>query len=297
MIFDIAMKLARKTMRPGLYDKISYDLLGRRRHYERMGTYSAIHRHYLEKGLEFRGKSVIEVGAGLQYFTALFFLADGAAKVTLVEPKLRFSRETMLGFLKEFNAQSDKKLKAEDLDDRISCYQDLSEIPREKDRAADLICSFTVLEHVRDLPGFFRESARLLKPGGRAYHMIDLSDHTYQVFARFPWASGLNDARALYHLRYSPRMFGLLNDPKCYMNRALMPTYLDLAKANGFRVVSAVTNPYAGQVKIHPDLLRSPGGPRDPGSAAEPENPENLRITTLSLTLERPMASQGTAAA
>ncbi|HKP95103.1 MAG TPA: methyltransferase domain-containing protein [Fibrobacteria bacterium] len=285
MLFDIAMKLARKSLGSGLYDRISYNWLGRRRHYERLETYSAIHRHYLEQGLDFRGKTVLEVGAGLQYFTALYMLAGGAAKVILVEPKLTYTRETLLRFLAEFNEGSPKPLRAEDVESQIACYQDLSAIPAEGPGVADLMCSFTVLEHVRDLPGFFSLSARLLKPGGRAYHLVDLSDHTYQVFARFRMLSGLNSARALYHLRYSKRMFDLLNDPKCYMNRALMPDYLRLAAANGFRIVSAVPRPYPGRVRVHPELLG--------GAAAAAET---LNITTLALTLERPAGNAGTTA-
>ena len=278
MITDIAYKLARKAMGSGLYDKVSYDWLGRRRNYERLDTYTAIHRHYLAQGLAFRGLRIIEVGAGLQYFTALHFLADGAAQVTLVEPKLRFSAETLRRFIGEFNAQSPDKVDAAAAGSAIAAYNDLSQVPQ--DASADLMLSYTVLEHVRDLKGFFAESARLLKPGGRAYHMIDLSDHTYQVFARFPWASRLNDNRALYHLRYSQRMFDFLNDGKCWMNRALGPEYIALAQANGFRVVSAVPGPYPRPVRIHPEIRARQGQ----AAAAE------LSITTLALTLERTSA-------
>ena len=278
MLFDIAMKLARKSLSQGFYNKISYDLLGRRRNYERIGTYADIHRHYREHGISFQGKNVVEVGAGLQYFTALFFLADGASQVTLVEPKLIFSAEELRRTLAAFNghASRPRPLTEAEVRDRIQCFRDLSEVPRSMDGQADLLCSFTVLEHVHDLPGFFSESNRILKPGGCAYHMVDLSDHTYQVFARFRLLSGLNSSRALYHLRYSPGLFGVLNDPKCYMNRVLMPAYLDLAGKNGFTIVRKDTQPYPGKVKIHPRLL-------DEGARDE----EMLRITTLSLTLEK----------
>ena len=265
-------------MGSGLYDKVSYDWLGRRRNYERLATYSDIHRHYREQGIDFKGLRVIEVGAGLQYFTALHFLADGADQVTLVEPKLTYSADTLRRFVGEYNAQSPRPVDGAAAEARIRAHQDLSQVPG--DGSADLMLSYTVLEHVRDLPGFFAQSARLLKPGGRAYHMIDLSDHTYQVFARFPWASRLNDNRALYHLRYSRRMFDFLNDGKCWMNRALWPEYTALAAANGFRVVSAVPNHYSRPVRIHPEIMQRQG----------PAQPADLRITTLALTLERASA-------
>ena len=73
MIFDIAMKLVRKTLSQGFYNWVSYDLLGRRQTYERIQTYTDIYKHYRERGLSFQGKTIIEVGSGLQYFTALYF--------------------------------------------------------------------------------------------------------------------------------------------------------------------------------------------------------------------------------
>jgi len=281
MLFDIAMKLARKSMPGGLYDAVSYDWLGRRKHYERIGTYAAIHKHYRDHGIDFRGRRIIEVGCGLQYFTALFMLSEGAESVTLVEPKLTHSRGMLLGFLDAFNAQAPRKLAADDVEARIACYRDLAAIPPAEDGRADWICSFTVLEHVSDLPGFFAEGLKKLKPGGKAYHLVDLSDHTYQVFARFKALSWLNTRRGLYHLRYSPAFFATLNDPKCWMNRALMPDYLKLARAAGFEILSAEPLPYEGDIKIHPALL-----------AAHPEaQAGQLHVINVALTLRKPGAA------
>jgi SAM-dependent methyltransferase len=185
MLFDIAYKLARKSMPTGLYDAISYDLLGRRSNYEKKGTYEAIFRHYLDQGVDFRGKTVVEAGSGLQYFTSLYFLSAGAAEVSLVEPKLAFDADVLRKTVEAFNRGADKPLAFEDVRSRIFCYRDLRQIPEVSRESADLLVSYTVLEHVADLGSFFSESARVLKPGALAYHLVDLSDHTYQVFARW----------------------------------------------------------------------------------------------------------------
>jgi SAM-dependent methyltransferase len=41
----------------------------------------------------------------------------------------------------------------------------------------DIVFSFSVLEHVRDLRGLLEESSRVLRPGGLSIHTIDLRDH------------------------------------------------------------------------------------------------------------------------
>ena len=45
------------------------------------------------------------------------------------------------------------------------------------ERSNDIVYSFSVLEHVRDLRGILEESARVLRPSGLSIHTIDLRDH------------------------------------------------------------------------------------------------------------------------
>jgi SAM-dependent methyltransferase len=45
------------------------------------------------------------------------------------------------------------------------------------EQSVDMVYSFSVLEHVRDLRGLLEESARVLRPGGLSIHTIDLRDH------------------------------------------------------------------------------------------------------------------------
>jgi hypothetical protein len=42
----------------------------------------------------------------------------------------------------------------------------------------DFICSFSVLEHIRHLPGVLNHLRTLLRPGGAMYHWVDVRDHT-----------------------------------------------------------------------------------------------------------------------
>jgi SAM-dependent methyltransferase len=278
MILDIAYKLARKAMTQSAYDFISFELLGRRSRYERWETYRDILAHYRSKGLEYRDKVVAEIGCGRQYFTALGFLAGGARQVHMVEPKLVFSPETLAEHLKVFNRESGTSLGPEQVQGKIFCHQDSSALKSGLDGSVDLICSFTVLEHVGNLAGFFADMARLLREGGTAYHMVDVSDHTYQVFARWPLLQRINHYRGLYHLRYSGKGFSRLNDPKCFMNRELLPTYLALAKRNGLDVESLETAPYREKASVHPEVLAKAGPSPDP---------EQVMVTSFSLLLRK----------
>jgi SAM-dependent methyltransferase len=52
--------------------------------------------------------------------------------------------------------------------------EDLASIP---DESIDFVYSNAVLEHIYDLPRVARETARVLRVGGRAAHQIDMRDH------------------------------------------------------------------------------------------------------------------------
>jgi SAM-dependent methyltransferase len=58
------------------------------------------------------------------------------------------------------------------------------------ERSKDVIYSFSVLEHVRDLRGLLEESARVLRTGGLCIHTIDLRDH-YNLGAGEDWLAFL----------------------------------------------------------------------------------------------------------
>ena len=56
-------------------------------------------------------------------------------------------------------------------------------------QSADLICSVSVYEHIRDLEQELRWHRMILRPGGHAMHTIDFRDHRHYVWGHFdPWS-------------------------------------------------------------------------------------------------------------
>lgn len=264
MIEDILYKMIRKALPSGLF-QVASRLLGRDKAYHRPGTYRGIYDYYRSHGLDFRGKTVLEVGPGSQLFTAFFYLADGADQILVADPKV--DPESVHRQLQEFNAFSQNPLGSETTA-KIKFFRDTREIPNEYNGRIDLICSNNVLEHLPDLGSFYADNARLLSPYGESCHRVDVSDHTYHLFSKFPLLRNLGHRRSLYHLRYSNRAFQLLNDPKTYMNRKLLPVHLDHVRGVGLRIAELQRQAFP-QVPIHPDLWK--------GSALPPA--EDLHLT------------------
>lgn len=273
MITDILYKLLRKSLTPLLYRRVARSVLGRGRAYHRPHTYLDIFSHYRERGLDFRGKTVLECGPGGQFFTAFSFISEGAMKVLLVDPVI--DPEALPAQVATYEATVGFKLPA-DAASRIECYRDLSEVPGRLDGTVDTLCSNHVLEHVSDLDSFFRNNHRLLSPAGRAYHRVDVSDHTYHVFDKFRITRNINQKRSLFHLRYSKAMFRFLNDGKCYMNRAILPVHRRMAVKNGLAVEDLRISPYR-KIPIHPELLAELGDCK----------PEDLFLTEFSIILRK----------
>ena len=98
----------------------------------------------------------------------------------------------------------------------------------------DFVSSTDTCEHIpgADLAGIFRESYRLLRPGGAFSCRIDLHDH-YSYF---------DGGVSRYNfLRFSDRAWALVNSPLHYQNRLRAPDYLRLVREAGFDLV--VENP------------------------------------------------------
>lgn len=273
---DILYKLLRKSLPGGFYGAISRSVFGRDKNWKRIGTYSAIFDYYRDKGLDFSGKTVLEVGGGDQLYTSLFFLKAGARKVLLVEPKLELTRERLAPALERFTGLVGGGPSLEAAMAAIHGFKDLSEIPPSLDRQADLILSHLVLEHFHDLDGFFSHVSRLLSESGVSHNRVDLSDHTYHVFGKYPLLREMATKRSLHHLRYPEWVFGLVNDPKCYMNRRLLPEYMELSARHGLRVENLSTRMLSG-AKVHADLL----------ARHRDSRPEDFRVVEFSMDLRK----------
>lgn len=98
-----------------------------------------------------RGREVIELGCGTGRHTR--WLVESGATVTAID----FSQ----GMLDEARRKCDSE--------RVRfLVHDLHRPLPLPDESADLVVSGLVLEHLRDLPSFFLEARRVLRPGGRA---------------------------------------------------------------------------------------------------------------------------------
>jgi hypothetical protein len=219
----------------------------------------------------------VEIGPGKQFFTALFALEAGARSVIHVEPSLDSQqaehriREHHCRLQKEYPGRFDAVDPA-----RVSWYPSLEEVPGKYNGRIGLICSHFVLEHFRSLDSFFAGSSRLLASRGICYSFVDLSDHALHIFDSRPLTRWIFRRRPLAHLRFSDAWFRRLCDQRIFVNRDLLPVYLEKAKAHGLKVTDMTTLD-APQAKIHPDLLARCGD----------HDPALLRVTHFSLTLTR----------
>jgi len=108
----------------------------------------------------------------------------------------------------------------------------------------DWIFSQAVLEHVEDLPQFYRLCASWLAPGGVMSHQIDFKSH-----GTAPAWDG--------HRAYSDLTWRMIRGARSYLiNRAPLSMHLDAARDNGFELIEAdvVTTP--------PTLARAALAPR-----------------------------------
>ena len=137
----------------------------------------------------------------------------------------------------------------------------------------ELASSTDTCEHIpeADLAAIFRETRRLLRPGGAFSCRIDLQDH-YAYFDR---------SLSRYNfLRFSDRTWSLVNSPLHFQNRLRSPDYLRLVREAGLELV-----------------VERPSGPSDEGLAElrslpladrfRGYPPEELGVTVLSFVARR----------
>ena len=139
----------------------------------------------------------------------------------------------------------------------------------------DLASSTDTCEHIpeADLAAIFRETRRLLRPGGAFSCRIDLQDH-YAYFDR---------TLSRYNfLRFSDRAWSLVNSPLHFQNRLRAPDYLLLVNEAGLDLV--VERPSGPSEEGLAELRSLPLADRFRGYA-----PEELGVTVLSFVARRPV--------
>jgi SAM-dependent methyltransferase len=133
---------------------------------------------------------LVEIGPGHTLGLALTLLLAGAANVNAVDtvryavsqPDPRsftelWRRGTQAGLIDPPDAadpEAELARAAARLEYRVVDVREGWPFP---EQSKDIVYSFSVLEHVRDLRGLLEESARVLRPGGLSIHTIDLRDH------------------------------------------------------------------------------------------------------------------------
>lgn len=187
-----------------------------------------------EEGIGFRGSRVLELGPGNSRLNALRFLLEGAEQVTLVDRFPRslpgsaqaafFRRE--LEHLREHRHVGELPLAPDDRIDPARCREIDADLRSLDLRGLDFVYSVDVLEHVREYPSVIEKTFDLLRPGGHAFHVIDLRDH-------------YNFARPFLFYKYSPETWDryVTREGWSYWNRA---RYGELAlqfRKAGFQLV------------------------------------------------------------
>jgi SAM-dependent methyltransferase len=174
-----------------------------------------------------KAASLLELGPGNSLGTALFAAAEGVERTWLADVG-DFASDDM-AFYRRLGAMVDGPSARVDFSDRARMLQSLNatyltdgtaglaDIPS---GSLDLILSTAVLEHVgrADFPRLAREMLRLLRPGGTAYHEVDLMDHLGGAqnnlrFSEKTWESPLMAKSGFYTNRLRSReIVGIMRD-------------------------------------------------------------------------------------
>lgn len=145
----------------------------------------------------------------------------------------------------------------------------------------DVVFSNSVLEHVPPdaIDAMYRESQRILAPGGLMFHSVNCGDH-YAYVDR--------NVHQLNYLRYSDRQWKRWNNAFLYQNRLRAHDFVDRAAAMGYDIVLDTST-------ARPQRLRELAAmPVHPQFAAIP--PEKLCITTVDFIARKAGSEENLAA-
>ena len=140
--------------------------------------------------------------------------------------------------------------------------------------SVDFASSTDTCEHIpeEDLAAIFRETQRLLRPGGAFSCRIDLQDH-YAYFDR---------SLSRYNfLRFSDGTWRLVNGPLHFQNRLRSPDYLRLVREASFELVSETPSGPSQEGRL--ELRSLPLAERFRGY-----DDDALGVTVLSFVARRP---------
>jgi SAM-dependent methyltransferase len=119
----------------------------------------------------------------------------------------------------------------------------------------DLIVSRAVVEHLYDTAEAFAAMDRLLRPGGRMAHKIDIRDHG--MFTE-------GGQHPLTFLTVSPRVYGWMSRNSGLPNRRLVDHYRSLMDEAGYDYRMYVTHLIADEAELEPHPEEPPAAVMEP---------------------------------
>jgi SAM-dependent methyltransferase len=201
---------------------------------------------YLDFGLgsaDLTGRDVLEIGPGNNFAVAILLLASGARSVVCID---RFrSRpnpaqvEAVYRLLHERLTETERERCRDVFDGRMPrtsqdshsrlVYLSDCGIEGAEGRVGvegfDLILSMAVLEHVASVEAAISSMERLLRPGGRMIHRVDLRSHEED-----------EESHPLEFLTYSPFIWRLMTSHTGESNRQRASVYRRLLEKHGFEI-------------------------------------------------------------
>ncbi len=244
-------------------------------------------------GDEIEGKTILELGPGDSFGVALRFIAAGAEKVITADRFIPIrdsgqQRAIYEGVLSRMSsderARVDGVLTASGIDLEavgidVRAGVGIEEAPAQiGESSVDVIISRAVLEHVFDLDTAFAAMHRLLKPGGRMAHKVDLRDHGL-------FTDGGQDA--LEFLTVSDRVYGWMGEQSAGLpNRRLQGYYERVLADRGYETAFLTTHLAGIEEEVEPHVRAEDGLPAHaPLGAVEKVRPRLLpRFRSLSVT-------------
>jgi hypothetical protein len=185
-------------------------------------------------GLSLTGKNACEVGSGDCLAAISFFLGLGARHVDVFEmsdPLVNEKQVEVLNRIKAHGLPADVNMirggPNYELDtQRVQfhkCYMEQFK----GEALVDFLFSFSVLEHVEDLDGFFGASFRIMSPGSYMVHIIDLGGHSEFEDPMPP----------LDFQTYPDWLFDLMYPPYYRATRRFVSDYRAAAERHGFKII------------------------------------------------------------
>lgn len=196
-------------------------------------AYGVFQNHVAWAGLSesLDGKTILELGPGDSVMTAFFAYELGARSILVDSGDYaKADHKAYLRITKRVLHQKKRKpLNFQGRDEFLKLCggkyytKGLQSLKELNTRSIDFLFSQAVLEHVKknDFEELINETFRILKPGGKASHVIDLKDHL---------------GGSLNNLRFSEKLWEskFFSSSGFYTNRLRFPEIRDIIEKTGF---------------------------------------------------------------